>query len=191
MNPSEKTTPGHFHAVRFYQDGESLCRIVTDFLGEGLDAGHPCIVIATQPHRAGIVDHLRRRAIDVPAAERNGDLLLLDAEEMLAKFMVGGTPDHRKFDSSVGALLRRVCRARQDSTLRAYGEMVDVLWKAGQSVAAIKLEMLWNSLSSTQEFSLLCGYAMGNFYKDATGVEEICRHHSHLVSDSADTAAVA
>lgn len=41
--------------------------------------------------------------------------------------------------------------------------------------------MLWNQLALTHDFSLLCGYAMGNFYKDAA-VEDICRQHSHVVS---------
>ena len=47
------------------------------------------------------------------------------------------------------------------------------------SAAAIKLEMLWNHLANTHDFSLLCGYAMGNFYKDAT-IDDVCRHHTHV-----------
>lgn len=36
----------------------------------------------------------------------------------------------------------------------------------------------------THPFSLLCGYAIGNFYKDA-GMREICEQHSHVIpSDS-------
>ena len=35
---------------------------------------------------------------------------------------------------------------------------------------------------STQEFSLLCGDAMGNFYKGAQQ-QEICDHHTHVVSE--------
>ena len=27
---------GHFHAVRFYEDSNSLCRIVSRFIAEGL-----------------------------------------------------------------------------------------------------------------------------------------------------------
>ena len=50
---------------------------------------------------------------------------------------------------------------------------------------AIKLEMLWNRLSNTHDFALLCGYAMGSFYKSAT-VEDVCRHHTHMVSDSGE-----
>jgi hypothetical protein len=36
---------------------------------------------------------------------------------------------------------------------------------AGHEVASIRLEMLWNKLAVTHEFSLLCGYAIGKLYK--------------------------
>jgi hypothetical protein len=36
--------------------------------------------------------------------------------------------------------------------------------KDGLTTAAIKLEVLWNQLAMTREFSLLCAYSMGNFY---------------------------
>ena len=45
----------------------------------------------------------------------------------------------------------------------------------------MRLEMLWNQLAMTHDFSLLCGYAMGSFYKDA-GVADICNQHSHVLS---------
>jgi hypothetical protein len=45
--------------------------------------------------------------------------------------------------------------------------------------------MLWNDLARTFNFSLVCGYSMGNFYKDAA-VEEICRLHTHILSDQDD-----
>ena len=49
--------------------------------------------------------------------------------------------------------------------------------------------MLWNRLANTHDFSLLCGYAMGNFYKDAT-IQDVCRHHTHTVSDDGRVAFV-
>lgn len=36
----------HHHAVRFYQDSESLCRIVGEFVGKGLEGGDPAVIIA-------------------------------------------------------------------------------------------------------------------------------------------------
>jgi hypothetical protein len=40
-----------------------------------------------------------------------------------------------------------------ESLCHAYGEMVDVLWKAGQDAAAIRVELLWNTLATTHDFS--------------------------------------
>ena len=80
-------------------------------------------------------------------------------------------------------LLEKAARGRPHCTVRAYGEMVDVLWKDGATAAAIRLEMLWNELAGRHSLSLLCGYAMGNFYKEAA-VEDICSHHTHVMSET-------
>jgi hypothetical protein len=176
---------GHFHAVRFYKDADSLCRIVGSFLAEGVDEAQPAIVIATPVHRAGITECLASKSIDVAKLERNGELLILDAEETLSRFMVDGMPDAALFRSAIVPVIEKACAGRKDCVVRAYGEMVDVLWKAGHTVAATRLEMLWNDLARTQSFSLLCGYAMGSFYKDAA-VEDVCSHHSHLISETGE-----
>ena len=177
---------GHFHAVRFYQNAESLSRLVAEFVGEGLVKTEPAILIATPDHAALIMQELESRSFDLTRLEKNGDLFLLDAEKTLNKFMIDGMPDHARFERTMVPVIEKACRNRQDCTIRAYGEMVDVLWKRDQTVAATRLEMLWNDLASTHQFSLLCGYSMGNFYK-ATAVEEICGHHSHVVSDAGES----
>jgi hypothetical protein len=187
--PKKPGGQGHFHAVRFYKDADSLCRIVGSFLAEGLAAMQPAVAIATQSHRAGIVKYLIEHSLDVEALQKSGDLLLLDAEEVLAKFMVDGMPDPARFSDTVAPIIEKASRRRQDCVVRAYGEMVDVLWKAGHVAAATRLEMLWNGLARAQSFSLLCGYAMGNFYKDGA-VEDICSHHSHVVSEVGTATAV-
>ena len=58
--------------------------------------------------------------------------------------------------------------------------MVDVLWRRGQSDAAIRLEVLWNDLAALYSFSLLCGYAIGTFYKETSRIEDVCRQHTHV-----------
>jgi hypothetical protein len=175
--------PGHFHAVRFYKDPEGLSRIVADFIGDGLAGHEPAIVIATPQHRALIVRNLREMALDVEQLQKDGALFLLDAHETLGAFMVDGMPNAALFHKTIVPVIERACRGRRDCVVRAYGEMVDVLWKAEQTVAATRLEMMWNDLAASHTFSLLCGYAMGNFYKDAA-VEDICSHHSHIIRDS-------
>ena len=180
---------GHFHAVRFYRDTESLSRLVADFLAEGFLEDQPALVIATPDHRQAIVQHLNAQMFDIRRLERRDDLILLDAEHTLAQFMVDGMPNGKRFAATITPVLQRAARGRDDTIIRAYGEMVDVLWKAGQTVAATRLEILWNELARSHAFSLLCGYAMGNFYED-TAVEDICSHHTHVISSGGEAALV-
>ena len=178
------------HAVRFYDNDKSLAQIVAQFLSDGLAAGNPGIVVATPAHRGAILKELVARSLDVVELQRSHDLLLLDAQETLSVFMKNGELAAEAFENSMCDVITKVCRGRPDCTVRIYGQMVDVLWKNGQQAAAIRLEMLWNQLANTQAFSLLCGYAMGHFYKDAN-FQEICRHHTHVVSADGEMSAVA
>jgi DcmR-like sensory protein len=172
----------HHHAVQFYGDDDSLFTTVAGFLSQGLVDRHPGIIIATEAHRDAILEYLRDRLIDVERAQRTRGLIVLDAQETLDLFMEGDFPHEGRFEGSVGRLIAAMLEGRQDRILiRAYGEMVDVLWKQGRSEAAIRLEMLWNKLAQRYGFALLCGYSMGNFYKQTRGFEEICREHTHVI----------
>ncbi|HET6283647.1 MAG TPA: MEDS domain-containing protein [Polyangia bacterium] len=185
----------HNHIVQFYNDDERLSKVVGDFLAAGLEAGEPVVVIATPDHRDAFQEQLRVRGFDVEGAAATGQLMMLDARATLATFMVGGQPDWDAFRRHVGGTLEKVSAANQGRRIRAYGEMVDLLWRDGQRSAAIHLEQLWNDLRRTHSFSLLCAYVMGNFYRDTDReqFELICRTHSHVVPaesyvDAADPA---
>jgi hypothetical protein len=183
-------SPPLYHAVRFYENEKSLAHIVAEFLGDGLRAGKPGIVVATPGQRAAIVRELIARCVDVVGLQRSGDLVLLDAEDILSTFMANGNPDARAFKKSMTDVIKRASRERVNCTVRIYGQMVDVLWKNGKHEAAIRLEVLWNQLANTQAFSLMCGYAMGHFYKDAS-FDHICGQHTHVISADGTAAAVA
>jgi hypothetical protein len=174
-----------FHAVRFYQDGQSLARMVSGFLEEGFSAGLPAVVIATPEHRDAIETALSARQVDVSRLKRSDDLVIVDAERALSTFMVAGMPDPASFKDEIIPLIERACRGRTGCVVRAYGEMVDVLWKRGETNAAIRLEALWNQLAQTHEFALLCGYSMGHFYKSAAP-RELFDLHTHVWSGEAD-----
>jgi hypothetical protein len=180
----------HYHAVRFYDNDKALAQIVADFLSAGLTIGEPGIVVATPAQRAAIVRELIARNVDVVQLQRSDGLILLDAEETLSSFMSNGTPDGEKFTARMCEVIRRASGTQTDCTVRVYGQMVDILWKDGKHQAAIRLEMLWNQLANSQAFSLLCGYAMGHFYKDAN-FHEICSQHTHVISADGNAAAVA
>ena len=148
-------------------------------------AGQPAIMIATAEHATAIEQHLAGKLIECARSRQNGDLVMLDAEETLDLFMVGDIPDEAMFEANVGRMIQQALSGRP-TVVRAYGEMVDVLWKQGRSQSAISLEILWNKLALKHNFALLCGYAMGSFYKQTTQLEEIAAQHSHVVADESN-----
>ena len=95
--------------------------------------------------------------------------------------MVGDSPDPDLFEEHIGGLVGRAVGGRPRTVVRAFGEMVDVLWQDGHADAAIRLEILWNKLATKYGFALLCGYSMGNFYKKAEQFQEICQQHTHVI----------
>jgi hypothetical protein len=181
LNTGPRREAGHFHAVRFYEDAQSLSRMVATFIAEGFIEGLPAILIATPEHRDAVLDKLTAMSFDLDQLKQEEDLIVLDARETLALFMVDGMPNADKFEDAMLPIIDKACRGRQDCVIRAYGEMVDVLWKDGCEAAAVRLEMLWNQLANTRQFSLLCGYSMGSFYKDAA-FDAICHQHTHVLS---------
>ena len=175
------------HAAKFYETELSLYATVAGFLSQALLARHPALLFATPTHTEAIEQRLTELLIDVPRARRAGDLVVLDAEDTLGTFMIGGHPDAELFEAHVGSILEQLLRGRKQAKARAYGEMVDVLWKQGLAEAAIELEILWNKLALKHSFSLLCGYSMGNFFKQAEQFHEVCRQHSQILDPQMDT----
>jgi hypothetical protein len=169
---------GH-HGAQFYTDTHRLCVSVADFLGVGIEAGQPLIVIATPEHSEAILGELHARGFNVKELIRRQSLIMRDARDTLAQFMDGDRPNPGRFSRTIGEVIDRACAGRTDCVVRAYGEMVDVLWRNGNCDGAIRLEVLWNELARKYSFSLLCGYAMGNFYKDTVRIHDVCEQHTH------------
>ena len=167
------------HAVHFYDTEDFLFEAVASFLEEGLRAGHPAIMIATDAHRAGFVNALKIKGLD------DKHIVFADARATLATFMNGPMPDAAAFRASIGGIIRKTANGGGPSSIRAYGEMVDLLWRDGNPEGAIRLEELWNDLIREYEFSLLCAYPMGNFYKETQSepFDRVCGTHSHVLPE--------
>src|ERR1700690_4435225 len=109
------------HLVQFYQaDEDLLTRNAVDFLLDGLKQGEAALVTATPERNAAFAGGLRESGFDPDVAIRERKLLFADAEETLRRFMVDGQPDWRRFERTIGALIREV-RPHADAGLRAYG----------------------------------------------------------------------
>ena len=179
----EKSEPEGGHLVQFYgTDDRLLTKNLTFYLAEGLKRGEGALVIASAERNDGLVRHLQQAGVDAEQALRTRRLLFLDAHQTLARFMVDGLPDQRRFERTLETALGKI-EAQEDSGLRAYGEMVGILWKAGQFSAAILLEQFWNNLLSRSSFRLFCAYPIDVFAKDfhPTHVDALLCAHTHLL----------
>ncbi len=171
------------HIVQFYQDDGFLARGVACYLSEGFRKNASSVLIVTPSHWTLIRKQLENLGIRTDDLECEGRLLVFDAKETLAKLMKNGTPDRGLFRAAVAERLRKIEEQTGDVEVRAYGEMVDLLWQEGQPKAAIELERLWNELMRETRFSLLCAYQVDPWdsrlsEREARG---IFHEHSHLI----------
>jgi hypothetical protein len=169
------------HDVQFYDDDAYLAKSVAKFLAAGIKSAQPAIVIATAAHIKAMKAELQALGIDVDAL-RQSDMVWLDAHDTLSAFMEGGHPNRELFFATVGNVFERVTNSRRYVTVRAYGEMVNLLWREGKSMQAIELEELWNEMASRYSFALLCAYATDSLDpSDLAGIERICAVHSAVL----------
>lgn len=175
----------HGHFVQFYKADEPLLnRNVATFLWNGLLRGEGLLVIATPQRRESLSSHLGRLGAEVALARREGQLAMLDADEMLARFMVDGQPDWELFQSAIGDALRLARPRVANGGICAYGEMVGVLWEAGRKDAAIGLEECWNKLLHRGGITLFCGYPIDVFASDfqRAHVHDVLSAHTQVLS---------
>jgi hypothetical protein len=168
------------HLVQTYTNDRHLARVVSDYVGTGLARHESAVIIATPPHVQLIVYRLTTLDIDVPAAVERHQLLILDARETLASFMIDGWPDRDRFLRFVAATLDRV-RPAASTRLRFHGEMVELLWRDSAD-ATLELERLWNEVLRAEGASLLCGYRLDGLDRRLQRtLRWITGSHSHLL----------
>ena len=176
----------HEHLVQFYDSDDALFQVVGDYLAGGLELGEPVVVIATPEHCEGFCTRLRAQGLEVDTALFKGRFKRLDARQTLATFMRDGVPDWSLFKATIEQHLAPFLPLSEKHRLRAYGEMVDLLWSDGQTDAAIKLEEMWNDLQALHCFSLFCAYAIGRFDEEPAELRRVCGTHTHVVQAEGD-----
>lgn len=153
---------------------------VARFVADGWDQDECVVVVATGPHRAAVETRLVELGHDPAARSRAGRYLTLDAEETLAELVVDGRLEVDLFLRRVGDVVTEASAAGRP--IRAFGEMVALLWQRGQIEVAIELELLWNQLLSEYDFSLLCAYPTGVFdHTELVDVRRVCDLHTDLM----------
>jgi hypothetical protein len=178
------------HIVQLYREEGAMGAVVGAWLSGALAGGGGALLIGTPEHAAGVRDVMARGGVDVTRAEDEGRLLVLDARETLARFMRSpDEPGRDLFLPLARAAVARVRGARggRGAEVRAWGEMVDILWHEGKREAAARLESLWNEAIDEGSFRLLCSYRIDNLDERAHvggDVLAACVGHSCLIPEA-------
>jgi hypothetical protein len=175
------TAPAADHAVQCYVELDELAASVGRFLDAGARVGEPGLLIAMSEHRPAFEAELELRGHDARELEKTGLITWHDADDVLAAFMDDDMPSAERFEQVVGAAVDEIARRFPDKTIRAFGEMVDLLARRGLASAAIALEELWNGLAERRRFALLCAYELDVFDLETqrSALPEIFRVHTH------------
>lgn len=165
------SNPKPEHVVGFYSSDNELINNLAEYISAGMEEGNNCLIIATPDHIRQLNEAFAQGKT-MPASLLNENCAVFNAEVVLAKFMIGGMPNKQRFQETVGRLIEEA----EGQPIRAYGEMVALLWEAGKKDAAIALEKLWNELAESHSYSLYCAYPKHLFqaFEDETACISAC-----------------
>jgi len=175
--------PGaNHHIAQVYQDDSFLLEAVGHFIRAGLQQGEGVVLIMRRARWITLATQLGPQGVDLADALRRGQVRYFDAHESLASLMKDGAPDREAFQKVIGSVVGGM--RRRYPAVRAFGEMVDILWHDGRRDATAELEKLWNELAAAEPFALLCAYRIDALDCAAYGgpFEGMCNAHTHLIS---------
>ena len=169
------------HLLKICRDEAMQAEAVAHFIKGGLLDNELVFIIARASLRNAIISHLNAMGLNVQSFKNQGQLKFLDAEFLLSRILINDSFEEQVIQESI---VRPIQIAHlKYGKMRAFGEMVDLLWKRRQYDRALQLEKLWDDLAKEYQFALLCTYLSNSFdandYDDS--LEHVCKVHSHLL----------
>ncbi len=174
---------GPDHIVQLYQDEEFLSRAVCRFATGALANGEGLILVPTRAHWDAFRPRLEAEGVDVDAAQARGQLTVVDADELLPRFMRDAMPDAPVFLGLAADIVARARGSGRYPKVRWWGEMVNVLWERGDAAASMRLEDLFDQLADEHGIAIFCSFLMDNFNCEVHThmLPRLGQNHSHLI----------
>jgi KaiC/GvpD/RAD55 family RecA-like ATPase len=168
------------HLIQIYESNSVFLETLVGFAGSGLLSDESVIVIATEPHLEELKIRLMDRGFNIKQFEDADQFIPVNALEALGEFMVNNWPDENLFNNYVNKLLSRAGKNKRK--VRAFGEMVALLWENGHNGATVCLENLWHNIHKDQSFTLYCAYPKIGFTQCAAdSLDTICKTHHKII----------
>jgi hypothetical protein len=171
------------HIVQLYQDQEFLNRAVCRFAAGAIANGEGVILVPTRAHWDAFCPRLQAEGVDVKDAQNSGQLTVVDADELLPKFMRNALPDAPIFIGLAAEVIAKARGGNRFPKVRWWGEMVNILWERGDVVASMNLEDQFDNLAHKHDIAIFCSFVMDNFNADVHSrmLPRLGENHSHLI----------
>jgi hypothetical protein len=171
------------HIVQLYQDQEFLNRAVCRFAAGAISNGEGVILVPTAAHWDAFRPRLEVEGVDVKAAQSRGQLTVVDADELLPRFMRNTMPDAPVFLGLAGDVVANARDVDRYPRVRWWGEMVNILWEQGNVAASMSLEDQFHNLANHHEIAIFCSFVMDNFNSEVHTrmLPRLSQNHSHLI----------
>jgi hypothetical protein len=169
------------HIVQIYENDKVIMDSLEGFATSGFEGNESVVIIATEEHINALNLRLIKNGLDVHALCSTDQYIPLNADTTLSKFMKDGWPDEDLFMAFVKEVIDRA--GSNGQRVRAYGEMVAILWGQGNTAATIHLEYLWNKFCRSRSFCLFCAYPKNGFTQDIKdSIAEIISTHTKVIA---------
>ena len=185
MNPTAAETltnpPSLSHIVYPYTDESQIVDAVSLFATAGFRRGEGVLLIMASIHCGPIRQRLEAEGFNLTELEASGKLVCEDAADLLSTFMAGGIVDEDKFKNTIIGMIQKakVGEGGRARPVRAFGEMVDLLWRTDRQTTE-RLEDLLNEVMGSQSVRLLCAYWLADT-KPLDFPSALLAHHSHAI----------
>lgn len=170
------------HLVQIYEQDEEILSTLETYIEGGFKKNESVVVIATLEH-IDLLSNRLKKDHDLISLNKTGMWVPLNANEVLSKFMKVGWPNENLFNETIAGVIKKA-RGTTNRKIRAYGEMVAILWSQGYNGATVQLEHLWNKFCEKEELCLLCAYPRTGFTQDIEkSIQHICSMHTQIITN--------
>ena len=164
------TSSPHRHEILLCHDDAAILHGFTHFIAAALSAGNPAIVLATEPHRDGLLQQLRALGVPIDAAVDQGTYVALDA---------GEPTEAIEFLDAIRGMSEAAAKAGKKYPRVAFcGERAGRLWAEGKRVEAAQLEQLCDDLARAEKVDVLCVYPLPQGQDEISALNSIFAEHT-------------
>lgn len=182
---SSEPSVDHPHRLFLFHSDNELAAGVGELLSQWLCSGETVLALFTSTHLHAIERHLRERGVDFDSAVSEGRFVTIEAQEAMDDLLRSGRVEPDEFAALSSGPVARIIESGR--TCHVIGEVVGLLWAAGEVQAAMDLEDRWLSVCRDLGFTLDCTYPVPSI--DAVEhdgcVDQLFRIHTEVIRPSA------